>query len=432
MTSQRHELAASTRRIASTCMRWRGCTSHAVRRCRWAARSLALAPWLGCGEAPAGPGGPVDEGRVRTRWYVAQDGGLSYTRPTVYQNLVYLALGGGGLVARDRATGAERWRAVIDPRYELRARTTLVVQGTLVVPARYAVLGLDPATGRERWRWTPPPDWPYDPTGQLPGDLWQRQMDTDGDLVYVPAHGASVSAVDPRTGQTRWTWEASPVASDTGRFGRFPSRAEGVRVVGDTVYVNAWHTLNNAGLRSEGWVLGLDRRTGRELWRVTLPPPASGGVTIAFSGAPAVLAGGLVVTVGETGNAWGIDPRTQSVRWTRTPTARFGTATETVLRDGVLYVDGGDESLYALRASDGTQLWQVAMGNGATRDIVASASRLYYVTGGKLQILDRANGRRVAVVRTREENGLITGAPLVLDGRVYLAAADGAWVFDEP
>lgn len=410
----------------------------AVRAWRGDARRTLLPAcllWAGCAEPALGPdGGRVERGRVTTRWYAAQAAAFVNARPAVADGVVYFGLADGGVVARDAAGGAERWRATAVPGERITGANMVAGGGVVVAPGVTQVVALDAATGRERWRFAPPAD-PTQGSTPAPGLVTASRLALDGGQVFVPAYGASVSALDAATGTVRWVWQARATAADTapGAYGgRFRSGASGVRVDADVVYGTVWHARDARGLTCEVWLVALDRATGRELWRATEPSQASG---ICIEGAPAVAAGRVVATH-RGGATFAVDQANGTVVWRWAAPARYSTLSEPALADAggadpVVYVDGGDESAYALGVRDGSVRGRVAAGLGATTDLAVTVRRVYHVSNGLLQVFDRASGSVVAALRTREEGGVFGGVT-VLGGRVYLAGFDAAWVVDEP
>jgi len=367
---------------------------------------------------------------VRTRWYREQRGESS-AQPAVVGDVAYVGTGDGHVIARDRRTGAERWRGQIAVNGSVGGGSgvTLVARaGVVVAPSVGHVMALEAATGREVWRYSPPPDVPYGGPNALPGQVSRTRADADAEAVYLPAWGASVSALDLRTGTVRWVWQPGRSAGDTAADGRFRSGAEGVRVSGDTVFVAAWHFLDRLGLRSEPWLVALDRATGRELWHVVLPSYTGGVVA---SGAPALYRN-LVILGTRGGHAWAIDRSTQALAWHYVPRTRYATFAQPEVYGDALYIDGGDERLYALRAGDGTVLWAADV-SGATKDLLATDRRVYYPSAGRLHVVDRASGRVITTVRAPGAEGDIFESPVtVADRRVFVNVTQGVWSFDEP
>ena len=368
----------------------------------------------------------VTERVVRSRWSRAQDG-RTYSRPAVLGDVVFFATGDGRVIARDRATGAERWSAVVAGG-SLRGGNLVVRGGVVVASAVQHAVGLDAATGRELWRYVPPRDTVGKGPDADPGQFVANRVDADDGAAYLPAWGASVSAVDLHTGAVRWVWEPGVSAGDTAASGRFRSGAEGVRVSGDTAFATVWHNLDRQGLASEAWLVALDRATGGELCRVVIPRYA-GGLTV--QGAPAFF-GNLVVFTTLGGRTWAVDRKTRALAWQFVPPARYATSTQVEISGGVAYVDGGDDFLYALDAATGAVRWKADAGNGATRDLLVTDRRVYYPTYGTLRVLDRATGRGVATARVAPDGHVWETAAVADRGRIFITTTTAAQSFDEP
>lgn len=286
----------------------------------------------------------------------------------------------------------------------------------VVVPvARYTV-GLDLTSGRERWRYEAPLDVRENPQAPRPGVVAGNRVTIDRSIAYVPAWGASVAALDVATGNVRWIWR--PADSIPNRSG-----AEGVAISGDTVYATAWHYVNPLGGSSEPWLVALDRLTGRELWRLAFPSYTGGNVV---TGGPVVY-GNLVIFSTIGGYEFSVNRFTRQVAWTFTPTPQQATFAQTELLEDVVYHDGGDRYLYALRAADGTVVWKAALYNQPIVNFVVTSRFVYVTDDPKLLVLDRASGRQVASI-----DGRFMSSVAVFDGRIFIASTTAAMCFYEP
>lgn len=394
-----------------------------------ACSSLALALLLSI-EGCHSPGEP--EGGLRTHWLRPQASGLETIRPTADSDAVYVATHDGDVVARAHADGAERWRARIATGAP-GGENMLVAAGTLVVPVGAYTVGLEARTGQERWRYRAPPDTVAAGPTPGPGSVRATRIASDGAHVYLPAWGASVSAVDLGTGVARWTWRPGPAPSDTAASGVFRSGAEGVVLSGDTVYVAAWHFLDWQGLRSEPWLIALDRRDGRELWRHVFPS-FSGGVLV-WSGP--VVHERLVILKGTGGELWALDRFTGASVWTFVPQTLHASLTGPIARDGVVYVDSGDDYITAVDARDGRVRWRAMTANrGAYANLLATARYLYVPGGGNgLGVIERRTGRVVVNARQPQADAyahVATAAAEIGGGRIVVNVRGGAWAFAEP
>ena len=289
-------------------------------------------------------------------------------------------------------------------------------------PGGRRVIGLDAQTGVERWRFLPPVDSLLAPVG--PGSTGGTRIDADDSTVFVPAMGASISAVDVRTGVARWNWGPANPAG-------FRSGANGVRVYRDTVYATAWRFQNPLGGLSQGWLVALDARTGSELWRRTFPAITSG---VAAEGSPVVF-GSLVVFVLPGGNAFGLDRATGATVWEFPSRATLATLSQAELWGGTVYFDGGDASVYALDASTGALIWRAEYGTQASKDLLVTARRVYVNGQVNLLVFDRLSGRRITALEDptgTTVDKFISSAPVASDGRIFVNVARGVACFREP
>jgi outer membrane protein assembly factor BamB len=98
-----------------------------------------------------------------------------------------------------------------------------------------------------------------------------------------------------------------------------------------------------------------------------------------------------------------------------------------------VYVDGGDEKLHALRARDGSVIWNAPFPGEATSGLLVPQRRIIFTNGMELMALDRETGRMVA--RTTQPgtyDGLFSSAATFSNGLVLVTMAGAAWCIDEP
>jgi len=379
--------------------------------------------------APACRGEPTaSAGGVRERWHQAQPG-YSWARPAVVGDVVYFGAGEGKVIARDRASGTERWAAQVA---EYVGGKNLVARGGVVAVAlEHTAVGLDAATGRIVWQYVPPPD-----TGLLsiggPGQVIASRIDADDEAVYVPAWGASVSAVDLHTGAVRWVWQPGRAPADTAASGHlFRSGAVGARVSGDAVFATVWHRLTDLGGRTEAWLVALDRATGQERWRVTLPAESDGNIF----GGPA-LWGDLVLATAANGATFALRQATGELVWQFASPDRIpSTPSQAEVYGDAVYLDGGDNYIYALRADDGAVLWWSRVESQATKDLLATERLVVFPEGSHLNVLDRATGQLLAHVaqpRVSEFDALFASPAAGAGDQVFVTLNGAAWSFDVP
>jgi outer membrane protein assembly factor BamB len=186
--------------------------------------------------------------------------------------------------------------------------------------------------------------------------------------------------------------------------------------------------LDRQGLKSDQWLVALDRASGRELWRVVIPS-YTGGVSV--EGAPGFYGNfAIFATVG--GRVWAVDRSTQQIAWQFLPSARYSTPTQVEVTDGAVFVNGGDDFLYSLDAATGSVRWKANAGNGATRDLLVTGTRVYYPTGGSLLVFDRASGRQMASARVSPDGDIWETPAAAASGEIYVTTTKAAQSFAEP
>lgn len=381
---------------------------------------IAVASASSCKDPTAG------EARIRLRWDQPQSG-YGNASPAVSGDLVYFGTGAGELIARDKSTGEARWTTNIAS-VAVDGANLLVVDGVVVAPVQTFTAGVDAATGQLLWTYGAPKD-TIDADRPTFGMVVVSRIDSAGPMVYIPAWGASVSAVHARTGVPEWTWQVS---------GELPYRSgsNGVRASGDTVFASVWHSLNQNGTIAEGWVVALDRLTGRELWRVILPVQESGTMVKAQ---PA-LWGNLVIINTSAGYLYAIDRTTQAIAWQIEPQPldpgeirnAVISSPEVYPGEDIVYHDGGNLYLYARRASDGALVWRAPCCQ-ANDDLLVTGKRIFTNSGTLMRVYERATGRQVSVVRPpRDDNRIFTSTPAYSDGQLFVNVNGGAFSFDEP
>lgn len=369
----------------------------------------------------------ASETRVRERWHDVQPG-FAWARPTVADGVVYFGTGDGQVIARHAASGARRWAARVGAG-SIEGANFVASNGVVAVALVQHTVGLDAATGRELWRYEAPLDTVDAGSNPAPGQVARSRLDADGEAVYIPAWGASVSAVDLRTGAVRWVWQPGPAPTDTAARGVFRSGSMGVRVSGDTVFATAWHNLVANAVQSEAWLVALDRRDGRELWR-SVHANDRGGVIL---GAPA-LAGRVVLFNTRGGRVYAVDRTTGKLAWQFAATAPTLTPSSQVeVYDGTAYVDGGDSHIYALRVTDGAVLWRAPFRTQSVHDLLVTARRVVFSTGGFLWVLDRETGQTVTeLTQPYTDEPLFASPAAFANGQVFVTVKGAAWSFDEP
>ncbi|MEJ7654422.1 MAG: PQQ-binding-like beta-propeller repeat protein, partial [Chloroflexia bacterium] len=156
----------------------------------------------------------------------------------------------------------------------------------------------------------------------------------------------------------------------------------------------------------------LERRNGRQIWRVELGAPVRG---------PVVSANGLIYAAAANGELQALEARTSVRRWRAAGAAAGGRLV--IVADKLVYTDVGGV-LRSVSAATGRLLWRSADVFSSTGALSAWEGYVYAPTGrGGLSAVDARNGRTLwsAPVGTAPP-----AIPAVVDGFVYTIANDGA------
>lgn len=262
--------------------------------------------------------------------------------------------------------------------------------------------------------------------------------------VYLP-HAKGFFALRARSGRVVWSKNIRRCVASS------PTVADGIVY---QAYMHPTCARHQAGAR--GFVVALDAKNGRELWRfhagAVESSPLLIGRTLYFGSwdrklyalhlrgrkrprvqwtfeaddqivaAPAYLAGNLYV-VTSNGTAYALDARTGRQVWRATSFARFGRreyfyATPAV-GYGRVFAPNADGTVYAYGARTGKLLWARSVGTYVYTAPALWRRNVYVGTwDGTFAAMDAATGE----IRWRfDAPASVTGAPTVLAGLVYFS-----------
>lgn len=181
------------------------------------------------------------------------------------------------------------------------------------------VIGMDRATGKVLWE----AEAPYKKLEKIHSisSYAPSTSVTDGQLV-ISFFGSSGLICHDRDGKFQWHVPLGPFKNELGA-GSSPA------LIGDTVYLNMDHD-------SESFLLAVDKRTGKTVWRVERPEfTCSYATPICW-----VVNGKKQLVVNGTLRAVGYDPETGKELWTVRGLARAVHLTPAVGPDNTLYLGG--------------------------------------------------------------------------------------------
>ncbi len=269
--------------------------------------------------------------------------------------------------------GSPRWSRHHDRMSSLSAQVTaggrmfyIMDEGSrisILLPSKWALIARDAFNGSILWK-QPIPKWQEHmwPLKSGPTQL-ARRLVTDGDNVYVTmAIDAPVSCLDPATGKTIRTYDATRGAEEI-------LHVDGVLYT--LVNPNAWQLTDFAPKLNTGdqkrvetefnWdekprdLVAVDAKTGKVLWRNTTVKVAP--LTLATDGKRVVYYDGDRLVC--------LDPASGKVRWSDQPATKrklfeFNYGPRLLLTGNTVLYAGGDGAMKGVDADSGKELWTAA------------------------------------------------------------------------
>jgi outer membrane protein assembly factor BamB len=297
-----------------------------------------------------------------------------------------------GVSAYSARDGSLAWRTPL----ESYAPRNLSIGGGRVYAAEAVVHALDVNAGTVLWRFRP------DANASLGRSAFA------GGVLYFGTASHRVYALDAATGRELWR-------TDVGPEWQFASTVRGVAASGDTVYagVDQWRAEN--GYITSGWLVALDRTTGRVLWRFQT---GAGNDRNSVSASP-VVAGRLLLASDASSNAvFAVDRFTRQEVWRLRGEHGFvGFFEAPVVRGDTVFAASGDAHAYAADLATGRLLWRTP--TPAANQSFALCGRQFLVNYLGIGVLDAGTGRLVRTAYDGDEEFPTSGFA-VTGGRVYV------------
>lgn len=252
---------------------------------------------------------------------------------------------------------------------------------------------------------------------------------TDGTSVYVITGNGILKGFD-LSGNELW---ARDIQTDYGQFGLNWGYASSPLLYEDALYVEVLHGMKT---RDASYVLRIDKKTGKTVWRVERPTDAVRESPDAYT-TPALLRydGKTEIVVSGGDCVTGHDPATGKELWRgngfnpqKDPAYRV-IASPVVFGD-VVYTPTRVRPLQAFRAggrgdiTETHRLW--AFQNGPDVPTPVTDGVYFYIVNdrGIVWCLDAKTGKEVWGPQ-RIQHGIYSASPVLADGKIYVTNEDG-------
>ncbi len=252
---------------------------------------------------------------------------------------------------------------------------------------------------------------------------------TDGKNVYVMTGTGSLKGYD-FNGNQIW---ARDIQKDYGRFGLNWGYASSPLLFEDSLYLQVLH-----GMRTDdpSYILRIDKKTGKTLWRVERPTDAIRESPDSYS-TPALLRYDgkteIVITGGDC--ATGHDPATGKELWRLNGlNPRNNSANRTiaspVVTASLIYASSRVRPLVAIRTggrgdiSESHRVWST--NNGPDVPTPVTDGKYFYIVNDKgITWCLNANTGETIWGPERIEMGIYSSSPVLADGKIYITSEDG-------
>ena len=252
---------------------------------------------------------------------------------------------------------------------------------------------------------------------------------TDGTNVFVMTGTGILKGFD-FTGTEIW---ARDIQKDYGRFGLNWGYASSPLLLDDSLYVQVLH-----GMRTDdpSYVMRIDKKTGKTLWKVERPTDAIRESPDAYT-TPGLLRYGKNVEIVITGGdcVTGHDPATGKELWRANglnpdndPSYRI--IASPVIFGDIVYAPTRVRPLLALKAggrgdiTSSNLLW--SFGNGPDVPTPVTDGKYFYVVNdrGIMWCLDAKTGQEI-YGQQRIKSGTYSASPVLADDKIYVTNEDG-------
>lgn len=296
------------------------------------------------------------------------------------KNLVYFGGDDKNFYALNAKNGKLIWKYTSKGVFSY--STPVLVNGTIYTTnTDYNLYALDPASGAEKWKFT------------ATSAILSSPVVANG-IVYFGSDAGYIYAVDAISGTLKWKYgtdhyvESNPVVSN------------GVVYIGGT----------------DGFLYAFDGTTGNIKWKYD-----TGNVILRSN---AIISNGVVFIGNREGNLYAVNAATGQLKWKFSTDEISLELAKPVINNGIIYLASWYSanhstepgSLYAIKESDGSQIWKGLRGQGFKSGPVYADGKLFINSDdSNIYAVDAVTGTPIWK-KTILSNGDI---PTVSNGNVY-------------
>ncbi len=286
-----------------------------------------------------------------------------------------------------------------------------------LVEHRFDVLAIDRKTGKIVWQKTAKVATPHEGYHRAYGSFASNSPVTDGKYVYVSFGSRGLYCYDFNG---KLIWEKDPGVQMKMRL----AFGEGAAplLVGNQLFVVFDHEAGS-------FMVALDKRNGKELWRSAREEPSSWSTPLAIEHN-----GRTEIVVPATNKVRSYDPRTGKILW-ESGGLGSNVIPVPVTHNGMVYVMSGhrDPKLMAIKLGKEGDLtgsdaiaWSHTRGVAYTASPVLYENKLYIVTdNGMMSAFNATTGEPYYAQTRLPKAANLKASPVGANGKLYLATEDG-------
>jgi outer membrane protein assembly factor BamB len=334
-------------------------------------------------------------------WHVPLEssGCMPYGTPAIDVGRLFVVCSGIEAYATD--SGRPLWRSA-SIQYEPHR---IVTAGGRVLVVEATVSALDANSGEKKWEFRP------DDNASL------GRAVAIGDHLFFGTASHRLYCIQISDGKTLWQ-------TDLAQAWEFSAVVRGLAEDGNVLYatVEQWRSAN--GTESSGWLIALDAKTGKILWRYST---GANDQRRGFSSSP-VVTPSLVLAADYLSNAIeAVDRKTGQQIWRFEGEHAFvGFPEAPLVAGGKVYAASGDRYVYALELASGRLVWKTKM--PASNEAYALCGKSILVSYRGLAAVNLNTGQlEQTLISGRDE--FVTSDFATQENLIFIAGPKGVYAF---